>query len=365
MPYETRALTVLQNLRRNFSWRIALGFLVASILFAALFELGRRDYERSGFVRGPEGLWLAYEMEGQGPPLIALAGGPGISHHGFHPYLSLLRDAATLVYFDGRGRGESDPAPSYRVADDVRDLETVREALGLGEIDLLGVSYGAHLALAYALEYPAGVRRLVLVSPVVGRDGWREHLRLLAEAPGMTATLARVRKDRGEVRLSHASTRARIAETLQPLYWCTERAGRRAGSVFRPWHRIARQNFDVYEAIVGRPFPELNGDLSDSTVGERLAEVRAPVLVVLGGCDRVAPPDEVRRLVERLPRACLAFLPDAGHSPFIEAPEAFASRVREWLVEPVEDSADVKGSDSMAQMMPSEAPPRRFEAEPR
>lgn len=105
---------------------MALAFVAVGILAGGVTHFARRDFDRRGFVRSADGLRLAYEVQGEGWPLVALAGGPGISHHGFHPYLSRLRRAARIVYFDPRGRGDSDSSAAYSVAADVADLEALR-----------------------------------------------------------------------------------------------------------------------------------------------------------------------------------------------------------------------------------------------
>ena len=297
-------------------------------------HLTRSDFDRRGFVPSADGLRLAYEIQGEGPPLVAVAGGPGISHHGFHPYLSRLRRTARIVYFDARGRGDSDPAYAYSVAADVADLDALRRELDLGRPDVLGASYGAHLAVAYALEHPERVRRLVLVSPIVGASAWRLHLRAAAGAPGMGELLGRIRAERGEVRLADRGSFEGIAKTLAPLYRCRSGGWRRLSAAFRPRHHLPRQNPEVYEAIVGRPFPELNGDLARSDLARRLGEIRAPTLVVQGGCDRAVPEQAVAELVRALPRSRRVVLPQSGHAPFADQAERFASVVGAFLSEP-------------------------------
>ena len=325
---------LLRNLKESFSWPLALVFVGIGLVSALFVHTLGVEFDRRGFVESDDGLRLEYELQGQGPPLVAVSGGPGSSHHGFHPYLGRLSRQATVIYFDPRGRGDSDPAPGYQVADDVRDLDSLRSGLGLSAVDVLGVSYGAHLAVCYALEHPGEVRYLVLVSPIVGRQAWADHLELLLEAPGMKELLSSIRERRGEVVLSHRDTRERILRALLPLYWCDPTAVGAITSLFGRRHHVARYNYDVYEAIVGRPFGELNGDLAGSDVGDRLGEIEAPTLIIHGGCDGVLPTDHVDWLVGRLPQARKHLFPGSGHSPFVDEPSLFAERVGEFLAQP-------------------------------
>lgn len=340
---------------RPFSWPLALGLIAIGITAASVRQLWLCDYDEAGFVRSADGLRLAWESQGRGRPLVALAGGPGVSHHGFHPYLGPLSRASRVIYFDPRGRGTSDAAQSYRVADDVADVEALRAGLGLGGLDLLGVSYGAHLAAAYALEHPRAVRALVLVSPIVGEAAWRSHLEALAAAPGMARTLSRVRRERGEVRLSDRATMAALIEALLPLYWCDTRAARR-GSVFRPRHHLPRQNLHVYEDLVGQPFPGLNGDLARSPLDHRLGALRVPVLIVQGACDRAVPDAPVQSLERALPAARRVVLPQSGHAPFVEQPRRFVEEVSAFL-RSMEPAGVICPSGEAAHARPPRLPP--------
>jgi proline iminopeptidase len=313
---------------------LVLVFAAIGVVAAVALKMFVSDYDEIGVVLSDDDLRLIYETQGDGPPLVTLAGGPGGSHHVFHPFLGRLRHHATVIYFDPRGRGDSDEASSYSVTDDVRDIESLRKGLSLEKIDLLGFSYGAHLAVAYALEHEERVRKLVLVSPIVGRMAWESHLKILLEAPGMGAVLEQIRREHEQVLLSDQSTAARIMRTLLPLYWCDPRDARFLTSSSRPRHRVPKQNFDVYEAIVGRPFGELNGDLATSDVETRLGEIEVPVLLIRGDCDRVISQDHVNWLEGQLPHAQKLPFPNAGHSPFIDEPQVFAEMVGAFLTSP-------------------------------
>jgi proline iminopeptidase len=310
---------------------LAFLFAVIGVVAAVALKMFVSDYDEIGVLVNDD-LRMIFETQGDGPPLVTLAGGPGISHHGFHPYLGKLRRKATVIYFDPRGRGDSDEASSYSVADDVRDIDWLRRRLSYETIDLLGVSYGAHLAVAYALEHPQQVRKLVLVSPIVGRTAWESHLQTLLDAPGVEGALKQIRRAREQVLLSDEATAARLMTLLMPLYWCDPEDASAVANPSRPRHRVARQNFDVYEDIVGRPFGELNGDLATSEVETRLDEIEAPVLLVEGGCDQAVPEGHVDWLAEQLPHAEKLPFPNAGHSPFVDEPEVFAERVGAFLI---------------------------------
>ena len=121
---------------------------------------------REGYVNA-HGLMIYYKTFGRGKPLLLLHGGPGASHDYFLPYLTPLARHYQLIFIDERGSGRSqtleDPS-GYTVENMVEDVEAVRQALGLGQVSMLGHSYGGVLAEAYALKYQKNLSRLILAS---------------------------------------------------------------------------------------------------------------------------------------------------------------------------------------------------------
>jgi pimeloyl-ACP methyl ester carboxylesterase len=89
----------------------------------------------------------------------------GGSSRTFTRFLSELADVRSVYAPDLPGYGESDSSPGRGVADAATAISDLANGLRLREIDLLGVDYGAEVALALAAERPELVRRLVLIGP--------------------------------------------------------------------------------------------------------------------------------------------------------------------------------------------------------
>src|SRR5687768_10101902 len=81
-------------------------------------------HPRGDFVE-VHGLRLWYESEGQGDPLLLIAGGPGFSHTYFHPFFSGLADSYRVIYFDAFGCGKSARAQSPSAYSMALDVETI------------------------------------------------------------------------------------------------------------------------------------------------------------------------------------------------------------------------------------------------
>src|SRR5215470_12385318 len=120
-------------------------------------------------VRIPVGGVELYAREtGQGTPVIVLHGGPDFDHSYLLPELDSFADSFHLIYYDQRGRGRSAAGvkpEDVTLASDIGDIDKVRQFYHLDPVVLLGHSWGAVLALEYALRYPQHVSRLILMNP--------------------------------------------------------------------------------------------------------------------------------------------------------------------------------------------------------
>jgi pimeloyl-ACP methyl ester carboxylesterase len=119
---------------------------------------------------------LYYEEHGSGQPLVMLHGGIGASET-LAPLVPGLDRRAILVDLQGHGRTPDADRP-LRPALMADDIAALASQLGLDEIDLFGYSLGGGVALRTAIQHPGLVRRLVLVSIAVRRDG--NHPEVLA-----------------------------------------------------------------------------------------------------------------------------------------------------------------------------------------
>lgn len=120
-----------------------------------------------------DGAGLHVELQGNGVPLVLINGGPGGTHHYFHPWFSRAERYARIIYYDQRGCGLSDFKPGengYSVEQAVEDLNAIRGALGIEKWVLLGYSYGGFLAQLYTILHPENVLGLILLGSSPGMN---------------------------------------------------------------------------------------------------------------------------------------------------------------------------------------------------
>jgi pimeloyl-ACP methyl ester carboxylesterase len=117
----------------------------------------------------PDGTRIAYQLAGDGPPLVLVHGGIE-DHTYFHPALPALASHFTVYVVERRGRGHSGDTEPYAVEREYEDVVTLVDSIGEPVI-LLGRSYGALVSIEAALR-TGNVRTLVLYEPPFDPDGF-------------------------------------------------------------------------------------------------------------------------------------------------------------------------------------------------
>ena len=110
-----------------------------------------------------EGYSLWAVTQGAGIPVVLCSGGPGCCDY-LGSVAGMLNGAAQTIHYEPRGCGRSEHTTHYSVATSLADLEAVRQQYGVDQWIVLGHSWGADLALIYALEHTNSMLGLVCLS---------------------------------------------------------------------------------------------------------------------------------------------------------------------------------------------------------
>jgi pimeloyl-ACP methyl ester carboxylesterase len=272
----------------------------------------------------PDGTTLAYHVTGDGPPLVCLPGGP-MQDSVYLGDLGGLMARRTLIRLDLRGTGHStvprDPA-SYRCDRQVGDVEALRAELGLEQVDLLGHSAGANLAVLYAARYPERVGRLALVTPSVFAVG----LDIIAEDRLETA---RLRRDEPWFAPAQASLTAITSGRAKPADWDAV-----APFWFGRWDDEARrfraaEQQQRNDEAAARYASE--GAFDPGATRAALAESPSPVLVLAGEYDIAAPVRVMKEYAALFPLAELVVQSRAGHFPWRDGAGEFVTALAAFL----------------------------------
>jgi pimeloyl-ACP methyl ester carboxylesterase len=279
-----------------------------------------------------DGRRAAYEVIGDGAPLIYFQGGPGFSAALLRQDAQLLADRFAVYLIDPAGSGGSTPPSDPSQYDHIghaRFYEEVRVALEIGPATIMGISFGGIVALTYASLYPEATTRCISVaSRAVG-----EEIEGDEAAAEMQAFLARhshqpwypaARKvwdewtDRVLAAHDAREVDAMMVEVL-PLYMADpDRPGVQA--MIKEWRRDMKSDLaaakawesGLWQRIDARPL---------------LAKIECPTLVLVGAQDLICGPAQGRLIAAAVPGAELVIVPDSGHFIAAEAPESFRHEI--------------------------------------
>jgi hypothetical protein len=139
------------------------------------------------------GVRYYYEIHGSGEPLLLLHGGLG-SAGMFAPILPILAEKRQVIGVDLHGHGRTELGNRPIELDAMgRDMATILDALGVKQVDVLGYSMGGGVGFQLALQHPEKVRRLVLASGLMARDGFYPDI--LAQQAHVNAGMAEMMKN--------------------------------------------------------------------------------------------------------------------------------------------------------------------------
>jgi 3-oxoadipate enol-lactonase len=258
-------------------------------------------------VRTVNGVRLHHRVEGDadGVPVV-FANSLGTDLRVWERLLPLLPAGLRVLRYDMRGHGLSDaPDGDYFMGDLVADAAGLMDALGFKGAVFVGLSIGGVVAQGLAAERPDLVRGAVLSNTAakIGTEAmWRERIATV-RAGGIAA----------------------IADGVLEK-WFTKRFRAERAEELAGWrHMLTRTPVDGYCGCCAA--------LSETDLRESTARLRQPVLAVAGSDDGSTPPDLVRETAESIVGARFELIRGAGHIPCVEAPEALARIIGDFLRE--------------------------------
>jgi proline iminopeptidase len=312
-------------------------YLLLLILFVAPIGVVQGQVSE---IEAPEG--VATWVLGSGPStVIVLHGGPAVTHRYLRPEWDSLADAVRLVYYDQRGCGASERTDSVTWEMLVSDLEIlVRSASERGRVVLAGSSWGTSLALVYALQHPGDISALVLSGvpsvevgfPRLATPAWPEGRSPLDPIAvlhwdSMHVDTLHVQPPRRE-----SAEAKRIREAV--VDWTS------VPSVLDSAEVVAKPSnmHPTIAARVGmaclRTGSSINQSMSQTgPLPAELSDLQAPTLIVRGSEPVAGVGDGAVFVDSVMPNSKLVSVPDAGHDPWLENPDAFFAAVRQFLLE--------------------------------
>lgn len=281
---------------------------------AALAMLAAGTVSTSADTAQINGADIYYETIGEGPPILMMHGGLGLSHDYFRPYFDVLADTHTVVYYDHFGNGRSARPDDYgemtfeRMVSDAAGLMT---HLGHEQFTLIGHSYGGFIAQAFAAEHAERLSGLVLIDTVPVLD----YAPSIAGPDDLMAAFGKLFSQPMADNVDWRETWGQVVQLYLKDYPTEIGADLDARTVYehRAWNAAA--------ALLGL-FNML----------EALPNIDVPALVMAGRHDGITPPGPgAERIGSLLPDATVVIFQDSAHYPFIEQQASFFEVLTEWL----------------------------------
>ena len=250
-------------------------------------------------------LTVAFRSVGAGAPLVLL--------HGFlcdsRAWRRQLEDLAEdfrLIAWDAPGSGESsDPPHTFTLTDWADCLSYFLEAVGVGEANLVGLSWGGLLAQEFYRLYPSRVLRLILADTNAGWLG------------SFGPEVARERLKRCEQE-SYLPPDQFVAKWVPAEFFHDASVA------------LIQETANMVSAFHPAGFRLMAKSLAEADTTVILDQIAVPVLLLWGEADRRSPLDTAERLAGFIPGADLALIPEAGHVSNMEEPERFSAEVRRF-----------------------------------
>ena len=269
-------------------------------------------------------LWTA--VQGKGIPMVLCHGGPG-GYDYLGSVADMVPDLCRVVRYDQRGSGRSQPIGPYDVSTFVDDLEGLRRHFNFERWIVGGHSWGAGLALAYAVRFPTQTTAVLHIAGTGIDDRWHDEYRenrlnTLSEPAREEYQCLQAQREHVE-----GTERERILGRLRTLSRMTD--------VFDSNQVDNLPSFDEYP-VSNEANEKVGADwkhyTKNSGFQQSVYDLHMPVLFLHGACDP-RPSHFIETLASKLPRGTFASIPESGHYPWVEKPDAVKASLRRFVVD--------------------------------
>ena len=282
-----------------------------------------------GYVATDDGTRLFYQKIGSGSQVVIIP----LGLYTFDAFKQ-LGDQFTIIAYDTRGRGRSDPIPDDQKAaklsiqHDVADVERIRQHFNVQKASLIGYSYLGLMIVMYAMEHPDRVERLIQLGPVPIKFGTQYPENLMAkDEPGDPKLLQELRRLRSEnYHVTHPKeycekewNYTRVGLVGNPAN--ADKVSAKPCEAPNEWPVNLMKHFKFSFTSVQKL------DLSK----EQIASVKVPVLTIHGTKDRNAPYGAGREWALTLGNARLLTIQGGAHQSFDEFRNIVVPAVRTFL----------------------------------
>ena len=208
-----------------------------------------------------------------------------------------------LLVYDKRGHGLSDISGVSSIDDHVDDLSGLIDHFGLGKVVLCGLSVGGLIGQGFYARHPENVEGLILsdtAHKIGTADSWNTRIATI-ESKGIPE----------------------IADGVLKVWFTPGFHTMRSAELDGYWNMLTRQAPAGYIGTCTA--------VRDADFTEAARRIAVPTLCIVGDQDGSTPPALVRSLADLITGARFEVIPDAGHIPCVEQPEALTALIRNFV----------------------------------
>ncbi|NIN92858.1 alpha/beta fold hydrolase [bacterium] len=252
---------------------------------------------------------LYYEEMGEGLPLVMIHGG-GLNHHMWDDQFEVFAEEHRVIRYDARNHGQSAGIPGdFKHYEDLHEL---LEQLNIEKAAILGLSLGGRIAIDFAIAYPERISAIILVAP--GVSGFELKSEIFKEnSKRMDEALRAGNVELGVEYFQRSWTDGPYRTPSQVDSAVREKVKTMALNTVNKWN------------------PESVAKELDPPAVNRLNEIQAPTLVVVGDLDMPGILEIVQMIKENVAGAETFTIADVAHMVNMEKPEDFNKIVLDFL----------------------------------
>lgn len=303
------------------------------ILFLSVFLVGSTPQNHKpgeGFVEVKGGrIWYKVVGTGKGVPLLLIHGGPGSRSCEGIPGYSTLGNDRPIIFYDQLGSGHSDrPTDTtlWQLPRFVDEVDALRKALDLKEINILGSSWGGTVAVEYMVtKKPKGVNSVIFAGPLISTSKWMRDAKILISQLSKPVQDS-INKYESLRIYDHKSYMA-ATDTFN-INYLSRKPGVRisapdcAGS--------GKGNGEIYRYMWGPTEFNATGTLKNFERTPNLHEIKEPVLFIAGRFDE-ARPETMYEFQKEIPGSKVEIVENSGHNKIRDNPEQYLGAIRNFL----------------------------------
>lgn len=272
-------------------------------------------------------IWYRVTGQGNKTPVLMLHGGPGSPSYYLNPLLDVGKERHVIT-FDQLGCGRSGRITDTTLMTVNAYVEQIRSLLNhlrVKEFYLYGHSWGSILGTEYYLQYPDGIRALILASPILSSKLWAADAdTLISSLPEAISVV--LKNDIEGIKQDSVALNAAMDFYIQTY-------GARKRPLSRDFDSTFSQNAqNVMEYLWGTSEFIPKGSLKNYDRTNALQSIRVPVLYIIGDYDEVRP--NTARYYQRLTRnSYITIIENAGHMTMQDNPAENVKAIADFITE--------------------------------